>query len=228
MELIIIFVTVVTALIANFMMKINEKELEKIALDEELNKISKKYPSNIDICKYVLNKLENKTTKVEEDINSEATLYFVIKDTISIGNTHESFTRIQIMVHECLHSIQDKKMLIFNYIYSNIYFFYFFIICILALLGKISNKLIYSNILVILGFLYYVVRIYLENDAMIKSEYVTKEFIQEKNISSKEEISKIYQGLRKINDATVKGTNCKLFTKIMINVAIFNLIIGLK
>ena len=122
MELIIIVISFIAIIIVNSMMKMNIKELEKIALDEELNTITKKYPENTEICKILLNKLENKTTKIEEDLNSEATLYIAIQDKILIGNTHESFTRIQTMAHECLHSIQDKKMLLFNFIYSNIYF----------------------------------------------------------------------------------------------------------
>jgi len=112
MELIIIIVAAIAIIIVNSMMKMNIKELEKLALEEELNEITKKYPKNIDICKNILNKLGNKTTQIEEEINSEATLYIAISDKISIGNTHESFTRIQTMVHECLHSIQDKKLLI--------------------------------------------------------------------------------------------------------------------
>ena len=113
MELIIIVIAFIAIIIVNSMMKINIKELEKIALDKELNTITEKYPKNTEICKILLNKLENKTTKIEEDLNSEATLYIAIQDKISIGNTHESFTRIQTMAHECLHSIQDRNMLIF-------------------------------------------------------------------------------------------------------------------
>ena len=73
MELIIIIVAVVAIIIVYSMMKINVKELEKIALDEELNEITKKYHKNTEICKSILEKLGNKTTKIEEDTSSEAT-----------------------------------------------------------------------------------------------------------------------------------------------------------
>lgn len=224
MELIIIIVIVIAMLIVNSMMKMNIKELEKIALNQELNTIANKYPSNIDICRDILKKLGNKTTKIQEDINSEATLYFAIQDKISIGNTHESFTRIQTMIHECLHSIQDRKMLIFNFVYSNIYFLYFICICVLVIFNKLPNEMMFSNILLILSFIYYVIRIFLENDAMIKAEYVTKEYMEEQKISSMEEIEKLYDGLQKINQGCIKGTNCNLFIKIMIKVAIFNVL----
>ena len=224
MELIIIVVAIIAIIIVNAMMKINVKEVEKIALDSELNEITKSYPKNTDICKTILKKLGNETTKIEEDTNSEATLYIAITDKISIGNTHESFTRIQTMAHECVHSIQDNKMLIFNFIYTNIYFIYFVIICVLVVLKKLPNEMLFSNIFLILSFIHYVIRIYLENDAMIKAEYLAKEYMKEQNISSDEEINKVSDGFKKLNDKCIKGTNCNLFVKVMIKVVIFNVL----
>lgn len=224
MELIIIIVAIIAIIIVNTMMKMNVKELEKIALNPELNEITQKYPKNVDICKSILKKLENKTTRIEEDTSSEATLYIAIQDKISIGNTHDSFTRIQTMAHECLHSVQDKKMLIFNFVYSNIYIMYFVVICILAIINKLPNEIMFSNILLILSFIYYVIRVFLENDAMIKAEYVAKEYMEEQNISSSEEIKKVCNGFKKLNDGCIKGTNCSLFIKIMIKVVIFNVL----
>lgn len=224
MELIIIIVAMVAIIIVSAMMKMNVKELEKIALNPELNEITKKYPKNVEICKTILKKLENKTTKIEEDTNSDATLYIAIQDKISIGNTHDSFTRIQTMAHECLHSIQDRKMLIFNFAYSNFYILYFVVICVLVIIKRLPNEIMFSNILLILSFIYYVIRGFLENDAMIKAEYVAKEYMEEQNISSPEEIKKVCDGFRKLNDGCIKGTNCSLFVKIMIKVVIFNVL----
>ena len=57
MELIIIIlISILAILIISLMMKMNVKELEKIALDAELNKIAEKYPNNIEICKTILKK----------------------------------------------------------------------------------------------------------------------------------------------------------------------------
>lgn len=224
MELIIILIAIIAIIIVSAMMKMNVKELETIALNAELNEIAQKYPKNTEICKSILKKLGNETTKIEEDITSDATLYIAIQDKISIGNTHDSFTRIQTMAHECLHSIQDKKMLIFNFVYSNVYIVYFVVICILAIINKLPNEIMFSNILLILSFIYYVIRIFLENDAMIKAEYVAKEYIEEQNISSLDEIKKICNGFKMLNEGCVKGTNCSLFIKIMIKVVIFNVL----
>ena len=224
MELIIIILAVIAIIIVNSMMKMNIKELEKIALDSELNEIAQKYPNNIEICKNILKRLENQTTNIEEDETSNATLYIAIQDKISIGNTHDSFTRIQTMAHECLHSVQDKKILIFNFVFSNIYIIYFFTICLLVILNKLPNEIMFSNILLILSFIYYVIRIFLENDAMIKAEFVAKEYMEEQKISTKQEIKKICKGFRKLNDGCIKGTNYSLFSKIMIKVVIFNIL----
>ena len=222
MELIIIIVAIIAIITIFFMMKTNVKELEKIALDKELNSIAEKFPDNTEICKSILKKLENETTQIEEAQKSEATLYIAIQDKISIGNTHKSFTRIQTIAHECLHSIQDRKMLIFNFIYSNIYLLYFAIICILVILKKIDNTMMYSNIFLILSFIYYVVRVFLENDAMIKAQYIAREYMQEQDAVTEEEVNKIFEGFQNLNKGLIKWTNCNLFTRIMIKLVIFN------
>lgn len=224
MELIIIIIALMAIITIYSMMKMNIKGLEKIALNPELNEIAKKYPKNTEICKSILEKLGNKTTKIEEDEKSEATLYIAIQDKISIGNTHESFTRIQTIAHECLHSIQDKKMLIFNFIFSNIYLLYFVITCILVMIKKLPNEIMYSNILLILSFIYYAIRVFLENEAMIKAQYLAKEYMEDKKISTKEENEKIFNEFEQLNKGCIKGTNCNLFIKIMIKLVIFNVL----
>lgn len=223
MELIIIIlISILAILIISLMMKMNVKELEKIALDAELNKIAEKYPNNIEICKTILKKLKNEKVKIEENPKTEATIYIAISDKILIGNMHKSFTRIQTIAHECLHSIQDRKILIFNFIYSNLLLLYFIIITILLILNKLPNEMFFTCILLILSFIYYVIRIFLENDAMIKAEELAKEYMIEQEISSKEEIEKVVKGFKKINNGCIKGTNAQIFVNIMIKVILFN------
>ena len=224
MELIIIIVTIIAIIVIYSMMNVKIKELKAIALNKELNEIAKKLPTNKEICEQILKKLGNNTTQIEENENSEATLYIAIQDKITIGNTHESFTRIQTVAHECLHSIQDKKMLIFNFIFSNIYLVFFIIICILTVCKKLSNEIMYSNIFLILSFIYYVIRVFLENDAMTKSEYLAKEYLKEKKILDEEEVKKIGKGLEELNKGAIIATNSSLFIKIMLKVAVFNLL----
>ena len=223
MELIII-TAIIAIMIMIILIPINIKKMNKIATDKELNEISEKYPDNTEICKEILLKLENKRTKIEENKDSESTLYFALQDKIYIGNTHGSFTRIQTIAHECLHSIQDRKLLIFNFIFSNIYLLYFVIICILVILKKLQNELVFSNILLIISMLYYAIRMFLENDAMIKAEYLAKEYLNEKQISNKKEIEKLKKGFQELNKGGIIATNSSLFIKIMLKVAVFNLL----
>ena len=222
MELIIIIIAIIAILIIYSMMNMNIKEMKKIALEPELNKIAQKYPKNTEIAKTILEKLENQTTKIEENENSEATLYVAIQDKILIGNTHDSYTRIQTIAHECLHSIQDRKMLIFNFIYSNIYFIYFAVICILIIIKKLPNEMLYSNIFLVLSFIYYAVRVFLENDAMIKAQYLAKECMEEQECATEDEVKKVIHGFEQLNKGCIKGTNCSLFVKIMVKLVIFN------
>ena len=135
---------------------------------------------------------------------------------------HKSFTRIQTIAHECLHSIQDRKILIFNFIYSNLYLLYFIITTILLIFNKLPNEMFFTCILLILSFIYYVIRIFLENDAMYKAEELAKEYMLEQEISSKEEIEKVVKGFKKINNGCIKGTNAQIFVNIMIKVILFN------
>ena len=72
--------------------------------------------------------------------------------------------------------------------------------------------------------LYYAIRIFLENDAMIKAEYLAKEYLQEKQISNNEEIRNITNGFKEINKSGIIAINTSLFIKIMLKVAVFNLL----
>lgn len=224
MELIIIIISIISIIILNILMSSNIKKMKEIATNEKLNKLTEKYPSNIEICKELLENVDNKNVKIEENVNSEATLYIAISNKILIGNMHNSFTRIQTIAHECLHSIQDRKLLIFNFVFSNIYFLYYIICCILIILKYLPNELLFLNIFLILSFIYYTIRIFLENDAMIKAEYLSKQYLEEKNISNKIEIKEIVKGFKDLNKEIIKSTNVNLFTKIMTKVVIFNLL----
>ena len=71
---------------------------------------------------------------------------------------------------------------------------------------------------------YYMVRIYLENDAMIKARYIAKEYMEEEKISTPGEINKIVQGFDKINALGIKCVNYKFFLNIIIKLLIFSVI----
>ena len=223
MELIIV-ISMLLALILRYVFNINLKKIKEIGMEEELNKLSEKYPSNIQICNDMLKKLKNEEVKIEEDKESTTTLYIAITNKIFIADTKNSYTRIQTMAHECLHSVQEKKILMFNFIFSNIYIAYYTAVILLTVFKVLNNSLLYLNVFLLLALIYYAVRAFLENDAMLKAKYLAKEYMEEKNISNKEEIERLIDGFTRLNDAGVKAVNYQLLLEILIKVIIFSIV----
>ena len=222
--LIMILIAIILIIVLAYIFSINKKKIIQIAENKELNEITKKYPTNIEICKKYLKKLKNESVKIEENENQEASLYIAITNKIIIGNINNTYTRIQTIAHECLHSVQDKKVLIFNFIFSNIYLIYYIIICMLALLNLLPLKMMFLSIFLILSLVNYLVRMYLENDAMIKARFLAKEYMEEEKISEKEEIEKIIKGYDELNNLGMKYIHYQIFLNSMIKVLIFSII----
>lgn len=222
--IIMLFLIIMLVIIA-IVYEVNLNKLKQFAISEEgkFNKIADKYPSNIEICEIMLKKLKNDKVKVEEDKNAKTSLYIAITDKILIADVKNSYTRIQTIAHECLHSVQSRKILLFNFIYSNIYLLYFFIVTILALFNKLQNGMLYLSIMLILSYTYYFIRSYLENDAMIKAKFLAKEYMEEINISSKEEVNSIVDSFNKLNNTGIKITNFQLMFETIIKVIILSI-----
>lgn len=222
--IVLLIIVVIIYFILRFIFGYNIKKIKNIGEDKGLDELTQKYPENIEICKYYLKKLNNENVKIEEDKNSNATLYLVMSNKIFIANLKNSYTRIQTIAHECLHSIQSKKMLWFNFIFSNIYLVYFFIICVLAIFKILPYKSMFLVIFLLFGFAFYVVRAYLENDAMIKARFLAKEYMQEKGISGIEEIDKIIRKYDELNNIGIKCTNFQLLSNVMLKLIILLII----
>ena len=218
---IIIIFLIVLVIMLKYLFGYNKKQIEEIAKNEELDRIAKKYPDNIEMCKEYLSMLNNKNVTIEEDRTANSSLYIAITNKIVIANVKESFTRIQTIAHECLHSIQDRKILLFNFIYSNIYMLYFIVISILKICNILPYEMMFLVILLLGGFVYYFIRSYLEDDAMIKARFLAKEYMENKKISSQEEIDKIIKQFDKLNYLGIKSVNYTLWTTIMIEIIIF-------
>ena len=227
MQIIIIEIITIIILITLFIVyKIDIKKSKQMVQNTILDELTNKNPSNIEICKEILKKLNNEKVKVEEDTQAKASLYIAVSNKILIANVKNSFTRILTIAHECIHSTQNRRILLFNFIYSNIYILYFIITSILAIIKKLPNEMMFFNILILLSFVYYFVRAYLEDDAMIKSIYLAKEYMQEKNnILSNEKIDTIIKEYDIFNDLAIRTTNYMLLCNCMIKVIIFGLIL---
>lgn len=146
--IVLLIIAIIIFIILGIMFDVNIKKIKQIGEDKELDTLTQKYPENIEICKWYLRKLKNENVKIEEDEKSNATLYLVTSNKIFIANLKNSYTRIQTIAHECLHSVQDKKLLYFNFIYTNIYLIYFITITILALFKILPYKMMFLTLLV--------------------------------------------------------------------------------
>lgn len=226
----IIVVSIITAILLKIGFNIHLKDvkkIKKIGFDEKLNNIANKFPENKRICENILKKLNNSNVKIEENKESNTSLYIVVTNKIIIANMKDTFARIQTIAHECLHSVQNRKMLLFNFLFSNIFLLYF-IAAIFLIFFNVGNSLIYILIYIFLGLIYCIVRGYIENDAMTKAYYVAKEYMQEykkedKKISEKD-INVIVENYERINKIGIPLTIFSLVAGVLIKVIILCII----
>lgn len=219
--LIIAIVVLIILVILKVVFQINLKKIKEFGDKKYLDEMVEKYPSNVEICQEYLKKLKNEKVKIEEDKEANTTMYIAVSDKILIANLRNSYTRIQTIAHECLHSIQDRRVLLFNYGFSIFYILYFVMIIILTVLKIVFLPNLFLTILILLGFVYYFVRSYLENDVMIKARFLAKEYMEEKKISTPEEIKEIVDSYDELNHLGVPCVNYQIFSSVMIKVFIF-------
>lgn len=220
----VIIVSFVLLIILGIIFELNVKKIKEIGENKELDNLTKVFPDNIEICNKILDKLGNKNVKVKEDKESKTSLYVVINNTITIANIKDSFTRIQTIAHECIHSTQSKKMIWFNFIFTNIYILYFLIIVILALLKVNVDETLLLAILILMGSVQYCIRSMLETDAMIKARFVAKEYLEEEQICSKEQINIIVNEYDKLNKMGIKLVNFDIIARNIVKVIIYSLL----
>lgn len=197
------------------------KKLKQISEDKELNQIVEKFPEDKQICKEILKQLKNEDVAIEEDNDSKTSLYLVMQNKILIGKIN-SFARIQTIAHECAHSVQNKVVLKSNYIISNINNIFFIVLIILRLLNIVNLKVGYILIIafIVMQVINYIIRSYLETEAMFKAEYVAKEYIEKSKITNETENKKITNGYREINKIGVKLYNYTLILKSVVKIII--------
>ena len=190
--MIIILSILITMLLLTIGLNVGIKDFKKlrgIVEDEKLTETIKKFPSNTEICKQTLKKLNKEDVKVEEDNSSKTSVYLVFKNKIVIGKANV-ITRIQTVIHECIHSTQDKRLLKFNVIFANINNLYLLIISILSLFNKISynTATICLWVLALMQLTSYTVRSFLETDAMTRAEFMAQDYIEKTDYVTKEDI----------------------------------------
>ena len=190
---------ILTIILFKIIFKINFKQAKSLEENTDMQKITDKFPENIQIAQEMLEMLDNKGVKIEEAKNTETSLYIAITNKISIADMKNNYARIQTIAHECLHSCQDRTLLMFNFIFSNINMIYFFIITILTVFKVINNQMLQIAILMLFTLIQFAVRSFIEIDAMTKSRFLAKEYMEKKNLCSNEEIDKLLEQYDKIN-----------------------------
>lgn len=205
--------------------KINFKKAKALEENNEMQKITDKFPENIEIAKEMLKMLNNKEVKIEQAKDTKTSLYIAVINKILIADLKDNYGRIQTIAHECMHSVQNRTLLMFNFIFSNISILYFIVITILSICNLVKNSMLPIFILLLLAFIQFVVRGYLEIDAMTKSKYLAKEYMQKKKICTDEEIDKIIKEYDKINEIGIPFTLDNLITNALIRIIIYILFI---
>lgn len=200
---------------------IDTKEVEPLKENKNLEILTNKLPENTQIAKEMLEILGNQTVKVEVSKNSKTSLYIAITNKISIADIKNNYARIQTIAHECLHSVQDRRLLLFNFIFSNIIILYWLTISILTAIHVITNIAIPVFVLLLMATIKLAIRGFLETDAIIKSKYLSKEYMESKNILTEKEIISIIEKYDEINKIAVPFTILRILSASLISIFIY-------
>lgn len=213
---------------------ISLKEIKKIGENEELDKVVSKFPENKEICEAILKIVKNEKVKIKESEDNEASLYLAMTDTIFIANIKKSYTRVQTIAHECLHSVQKRSVLLFHFILSNCYLLYYAVLMITTVLSWIfkwqipffQNYYLQIVIVTLMSFTLYMVKSYLETDAMIKAKFLAGKYMEENKIGTKEEQIQLIEEYEKLNEKAIPATLFVIFSNMIIKLVIYCILVG--
>ncbi len=220
-EIICLIICALTIVLLTFIFKINVKKAKELENNKNVQIITDKFPENIDIAKEMLEMLNNKNVKIEQAKNTKTSLYIAFTNKISIADLKDNYGRIQTIAHECIHSMQDRTLLLFNFIFSNISIIYFALAIILTLCKVYTNTMLQVFILTMFTLINFSVRAYLEIDAMTKSRYLAEKYMNQKNLCTKDEQEKLLKEYDKINKVGIPFTLYYLLTNSLIRIMLY-------
>lgn len=209
-------------LILAILLNINTNKIKYIVEDTSLRSISGKLPENKKICEDILKIIENDDVIIEEQNNYKNSLYIVLRNKIILGKMKIDSLKVQTIAHECAHSIQNRKILIFNFIFTNIYYLYFYIILILTIFGIIENKELQLYILTILTVIQSTIRNYLETNAMTKAEFIAEKYLNTTDLKE-EEVDKLMRQYKNVNDIGIPLVNYITIAKDMLKLLVYSI-----
>ena len=227
-EIVVIICCAITLILLKIFLNIKFKSIKKLndRCADELEHLSIKFPSDEQICKNILKKLNNNSgvkIKVDEEYNT--CVYTIFDNTITIGKFKQNYMKIQTIAHECIHACQNKRTLWANFIFTNIYLIYFWIILILEILNKLSYVNIHIIILIFLSLIHYIIRFSLENEAMIKAKFIAKEYIEENRILEEEEKNKLLAEYDEVNKIGIPFVNYYTIGMNIIKIIVFSILV---
>lgn len=220
-EIICLIICALTIVLLTFIFKINVKKAKELENNKDVQIITDKFPENIDIAKEMLEMLNNKNVKIEQAKNTKTSLYIAVANKISIADLKDNYGRIQTIAHECIHSMQDRTLLLFNFIFSNISIIYFALAIILTLCKVYTNTMLQVFILTMFTLINFSVRAYLEIDAMTKSRYLAEKYMNQKNLCTKDEQEKLLKEYDRINKVGIPFTLYYLLTNSLIRIILY-------
>ena len=222
-EVVIIICCAITLILLKIFLNIKFKDIKKLNNRNlaELENLANYFKSDEEICKNILSKLKNKSAKIKIDLEYNSSLYTIFNNTITIGKFKQNHMKIQTIAHECVHSCQNKITLWSNFIITNVFLLYFWIILILEILNNIHYETIHTMVLIFLSIIQYIIRFSLENEAMIKARFIAKEYIEENKILNEEEKDKLLSEYDEVNSIGIPFMNYNLISKNIIKIMLF-------
>lgn len=226
-EISTIILCTITLILLKFFLNIKFKKIKDLnnRKSEELEKMSNKFPESDKICEDILNSLNNKNVEIKIEPENSSCLYTIFNNTITIGKFNQNYMKIQTIAHECIHSTQNKATLWANFIFTNIYLIYFYIILILAFLNKLQYTTLHILVLIFLSIIQYIIRNSLEIDAMTRAKYISKEYIEKNKILNKDEQEKLLKEYEEVNNICIPFMNYYLIFSNIIKTIFFSILI---
>lgn len=133
-----------------------------------------------DICEDILQLVENKTTKVKIDESIKNSYYVFLNDTIYLSTRQTSEdkkeTRLVLICHECVHSVQSKPLHLTNFLIANLEMILFVIAIILKYIYKQESIVPIYGVIAVVSI---VIRGILELDAILKSIKLAERYLKE-------------------------------------------------
>ena len=221
-KILILFFCVTAIILLKFLLKINIKKAKELEENKELQKITDRFPKNIEIANEMLQMLSNNDVEIEEAKNTKTSLYIAITNKIIIADMKDNYGRIQTIAHECIHSVQEKRILMFNFLISNLNIISFIVASILTIFGIYTNILFHISVLLLISLMQVSIRIYLEVEAMIKSRYLSEQYIDRMNLCTIEEKNILLNEYNVINKMGVPFTIYTILTNVFIRIILLS------